>query len=321
MLWASSNFDNRTVDNFYGFAQTAETEINSNYALEIQEILVEPGQVVSKGQVLMHVKRARPKETLPDQDFRIAELRAEERLTLQRIDTKLASLQSEFVEDEKRILDEKERLQGERSYRKQLLDALSPEERDRVSSFDPNAERLNQLDQQLSLLRKTLEEQLTLLNKERQLAQKPYQAASDRLVAERNFDEAQLEIAFDIVAPSDGVIGSINAKLAEHKSSFAPLLSFYEPNPTQVKAYIHEDRILTASVGDTVFVQSILSDTTLLKGVITGMGSRIIEIPARLRRLPDFQIFGREVIIAIPKNNPFLQNEKVGLGFSNKEDE
>ena len=51
------------------------------------------------------------------------------------------------------------------------------------------------------------------------------------------------------------------------------------------------------------------------KGVVTTLGSRIVEIPPRLRKIKELKTFGREIIIEIPSDNPFLQKEKVILNL------
>jgi hypothetical protein len=48
------------------------------------------------------------------------------------------------------------------------------------------------------------------------------------------------------------------------------------------------------------------------------LGSRIVEIPERLRKNPDLKTYGREVLIAIPPSNLFLQKEKVILNLLKK---
>ena len=50
-----------------------------------------------------------------------------------------------------------------------------------------------------------------------------------------------------------------------------------------------------------------------------GMGSRIIEIPDRLRKNPTFKTYGREIQVEIPSDNQFLQKEKVILKLPPKE--
>jgi len=41
----------------YGFAESNETEVNYNYPVVIEKILVTPGEKVDSGQVLMHLTR------------------------------------------------------------------------------------------------------------------------------------------------------------------------------------------------------------------------------------------------------------------------
>ena len=48
-------------------------------------------------------------------------------------------------------------------------------------------------------------------------------------------------------------------------------------------------------------------------GKVVGLGSRIVEIPARMRKVPEFKTYGREVIIRLPAKSNFLQNEKLVL--------
>ena len=313
LVWAAS-WDTRQVEAFYGFAETAETEVNFNYPIEVQEILVKPGAEVREGQVLMRVKRAREKERLADQDFRIQELRAEGRLTAGVLQGKLEELEAEYDADRIRIDNRRDELSREATYRKQLLDAFAEGE-GQPPAYAPLDDELAGLDRELAALQRTYDRRRAAYQRELELVRAPRDAEAQRLAAERDFDAAQQEVMFDITAPADGVIGSLNAKIAEHKSSFSPLIILYERNPREVKAYIHEDRILQAEVGDSVRVTSITSPETNKDGVIIGLGSRIVEIPARLRRMPDIKTYGREVIIDIPANNPFLQKEKVELTF------
>ena len=50
-------------------------------------------------------------------------------------------------------------------------------------------------------------------------------------------------------------------------------------------------------------------------GKVIGLGSRIVEIPSRLRKIEAIKAYGREVLIEISKENCFLQNEKVSIKF------
>ena len=104
--------------------------------------------------------------------------------------------------------------------------------------------------------------------------------------------------------------------LSENVSSFNTLISFYERNPTLGKGFVHENLILQVNVGDTLIVTSSLHPQHTSMGIVGGLGSRIVEIPSRLRKMPEIKTYGREVLIEIPPNNPFLQKEKVILNFT-----
>jgi multidrug resistance efflux pump len=319
LAWVSTMMDKRKVDEFYGFAETDESEINFNYPVEIQEILVQPGDEVKTGQKLLIVKRARSKDQLADQGFRIDELRAESTLTKGKITANLAELEVDYTRRLAALQAKRSELRSEASYREQLLKAVLEDGAGNSQSYSPVQEQLNNIDRQVQELERSYEQRRSALQQEQQLSGKPFDVEMSRLRAEREFDAAQEEVIYEITAPSDGVIGSINAKISEHKSSFAPLINFYEPNPSQVKGYIHEDRILEAKVGDKIKITSLTSPETNKVGTITGLGSRIVEIPSRLRRMVDFKTYGREVLISIPTDNPFLQKEKVVLTFVDKE--
>lgn len=316
LAWAATSLDSQRVEDFYGLAQTEQTEINVNYPVEVQEILVAPGQTVRAGQVLMRVRRARPQERLVDQDFRIDELRAEERVEVQRIDSELEKLRGANALDRQALEQRIAALRTRSDYRTQLRGALGDTAR-RDAPYQPLTDEVARLEAQLTETQRAFEARERALLAERRLAGAPYASARERLGAEKAFEEAQAQLAYDVTAPADGVIGNVNAKLAEHKSSFSPLLIFYEPTPTQVRAYIHEDRTLDAEIGQRVRVASVSTEKQATEGRITGMGSRIVEIPSRLRRIPEVRTYGREVIVDIPATNAFLQNEKVQLAFAN----
>ena len=320
LAWMAAT-EGGAVENFYGFAETAETEINYNYPVEVQEILVLPGASVRAGEVLMRVRRAREREELADEVFRIEELRAEQRLTDAELTDRAERLRADYEDQRARLETKRAELAREARYRDELAGVFGE------SEPSPEGERYAPLDDEIAAIGAELErvelayrERQRAIERERQLAAQPVSARVERLDAEAAFDAAQSEVIYEVTAPADGVVGSINAKIAEHKSSFSPLVTFYEPRATQVKAYIHEDRVLEASVGDSVRVKAIATPEIGVGGVITGLGSRIVEIPARLRRLPEYKTYGREVIVQIPAQNPFLQREKVVLEFAAQDD-
>jgi len=125
------------------------------------------------------------------------------------------------------------------------------------------------------------------------------------------------EKSLQILAPSDGLIGNILCKEGENIAAFTTLINFYERNPTIVKGYVHESLILQVKEEDSLLVSSSLHPYQPIRGEVIGLGSRIVEIPERLRKIPELKTYGREVLIKIPAANPFLQKEKVILNTIN----
>jgi len=92
-------------------------------------------------------------------------------------------------------------------------------------------------------------------------------------------------------------------------------LSFYEPHSGVIKGYVHEDLTLQVQLGDQFKATSLKDERMSYPGKVIGLGSRIVEIPTRLRKIPEVKNYGREVLVEISKDNRFLQKEKVSLRF------
>ena len=164
----------------------------------------------------------------------------------------------------------------------------------------------------LNLSVRPLVAEIRKLRNELNAPDNPIKIQIDKLKTELGFVH-QEEEKLKLFAPTDGIVGTIFCKAGEQLPSFQTLITFYEENPTQVKAYVIEKLILKVKLGDSILVTSGNNPSDTNVGVVTGMGSRIVEIPERLRRNPMFKTYGREILIEIPPENNFLQKEKVTL--------
>ena len=86
-----------------------------------------------------------------------------------------------------------------------------------------------------------------------------------------------------------------------------------------VVGYVHESLVLQVSVGDSLDIVSSLHIEEKCRGKVIGLGHRIVEIPERLRKIPELKTYGREVLIQIPASNHFLQSETVILNLLNNQ--
>lgn len=307
---------NQTVVTFYGFAENKETEINFNYSVAVDQIHISPGQMVKKDEPLLAMHRIQSKETLVDQPFRIKELRAKEKSwkTEKEGDIKLIRTKKRLQLEQ--IASDIQRLQEEKKAKASLYKDLKS-----VKNSQPNHKvvdaKIAALQKERGLTIETFDQEIINLKKDIRVGASPYRAERKRLMAEQAFDEANKTIDLQLKAPTDGVIGNIYCKEAEHIPSYKTLISFYEPNPSLVKGFVQEDLILHVTLQDSFLIRSTKDATTFCYGVVTGLGSRIVEIPERLRKIPDYKTYGREILISIPKKNNFLQKEKVILEFIN----
>ena len=249
---------------------------------------------------------------MEDHDFQIEELsaKAQQWRTEKRGD--LALLRSER---ELKLLEfdtELNKLEEERRFKEDLYKGLKSIDSSGLN-YTPISDKIESLEKQKELALGNIDLEIKNIQEEIRLGMNPFQVEIKRLRAEHIFEQDNKVVEVELVAPSKGVVGNINCKRAEHIPSFKTLMSFYEPNPTQVKGYIHEDQILEVGMADSLVIRSTKDENIFCKGKVNGLGSRIVEIPERLRKIPDLKIYGREILVSIPPSNNFLQKEKVGL--------
>lgn len=315
-LWRLNVSLGTGVVSFFGFAENKETEINFNYSVAVGKIYVSPGQFVKKGEPLLEMHRIKSKETLEDQPFRIAELKAKERAwkSGKAGDIKLTSSKQRLrlEEIDANILE----LKQEQKFQSSLYDDLKSVEK-KEAKYSPIDTKIRELERERVLIVEAQAQEIQNIQTEIKIGASPYREEIKRLEAEQAFEEANEKIDIQLIAPADGVIGNIYCKEAEHIPSYKTLVSFYEPNPSLVKGFIQEDLILHVTVNDSFLIRSTKDEAIACYGVVTGLGSRIVEIPERLRKIPEMKTYGRELLISIPKKNNFLQKEKVILEFLN----
>ncbi|MBK27021.1 MAG: hypothetical protein CME70_23660 [Halobacteriovorax sp.] len=118
-----------------------------------------------------------------------------------------------------------------------------------------------------------------------------------------------------------GVIGSINVKVGEDASPFTPLITMHDSAPSMIKGFIHESIYNKTYKGQKVVVTSISDPNKIMDAVVASVGNRIVEYPVRLRKSEASVTYGREVVIFVSKDNPFLIGEKVQIKSFEKPNE
>ncbi len=301
---------------FYGFADNKETEINQDRSVLIKEVLVTPGQEVAKGDLLMVVEHADLALKTKEIDFDIKTLQLKQREQKINLENEIRQLEIRRNEKIAETTHQIQTIQNEIQLNQQLIKDLKSISSNPSEDIIQTHPKIVSLQKELEWSLAPLDVQIEQYKKEIAALGIPVQVEVDKLKNEQAyFADEQKELS--IYAPTDGLIGNIHGIEGEHKSSFSTLISFYERTPTLVKAYVHESLILKVNLGDTLQISSSLHPTQQGNGAVVGLGTRIVEIPERLRKVKDYKMYGREVLIELPPENPFLQKEKVVLNLMN----
>ena len=298
---------------FFGFAENKEMEIRLEHPVLVQNIAVTVGSKVKKGDILLEVTRSSLNLTQSDLNHEVAKLESQLKMGELDIRATIRRLQAMKIAKQNEIRTQLEQLQSEMSINQSLvqgLESIAPAKDN--SGRSPNEIRIEGLKKELRLAVRPIDAEIRKLKQELGESENPLKIQIEKLTEELGFVQEE-EDKLVIHAPNDGVIGSIFCKVGEQLPAFTTFITFYEQNPTQVKAYVLENLMLSVNLGDSIFVHSSVQSGTNCMGKVIGMGSRIVEIPERLRKNPTFRTYGREIQIEIPTNNNFLQKEKVIL--------
>jgi len=301
---------------FYGFAENKHTEISHDRNILISKIHVNDGEEVKKGDLLLEVIDEDIGLKLDELAVAKESINVNNQAKILEIDNKINQIKSSRNREISELKSEILELEKEIKLNKSLYEGLKTIGKNDVKYQSPDLVKLNFLKENLVAVTNTLNREIKEQNKILNAVTLPGKLKSKNISSELDHFK-RIEGKLSIYAPFDGLVGAVSCKEGENISSFSSLLDLYKHNPTQVKGYVHESMILEVAVGDELEVASTLQPKINVTGHVIGLGSRIVEIPERLRKMADFKTYGREVIIEIPEDNSFLQKEKVILNISN----
>lgn len=298
---------------FRGIAEDAKTVVSSESAVEVLEIRVQPGQIVSVGDTLARLRN-------PELAMRIAQVQhdiegayGDADQSSSETQRRVAELRAGFAARRAELLGEIRTLVDLNSRNRSLVagfKALGVQDADSDSSG--LQEQIQALRHQIQVEEAGMKNQIGLLLGSKgsmtKLAASREEALRSELAILRE-EEKRLVI----VSSANGVVDSINNRLGEKVSPFSPILTISGHRPNLVRGYVHERVRTDLAVGDSVEVLALGMRSARVKGVVIGLGSRIVELPLRLWKVPNTPMWGREVIVRIDPANPLLQGEMVSV--------
>lgn len=299
---------------FRGIAEASETIISVPSATEIVKVHVVPGQEIHAGDTIVEINR-------PDLTLRIAELTREidalegrSNLSSAEIDQKVADVKANLETRRLTLTAEIRNLESEYQSNKAIsakLKSLS-NSKSQSDGNDAMAMRIKSLKNELALATKSANEQIALLRGSSKLQKASGKSEAENLKKELEEMQKQQEELIQI-AKEDWVVGDVNVRDGEKVSSFAPIVTLTHKSPTLVRGYINEQIYQNMDLGEAVKVTTLAGTGKAVVGEVVGLSSRIVAFPERMWKMPEMPVYGREVTIKIPENNPFLLGEMVTI--------
>jgi multidrug resistance efflux pump len=304
------------ASSFYGLAETKEIVVSSETAVEIKKIRITPGQPVKMGDTIVEL-------TSHDLDLRINEISHQlDELKTRSIAhanmtrTEIRQLKNQQEERVAAIKSQIQPMVAQYELNKKLLSGLKsikPGEMVREEKGDtsnPVAIQIENLKKQLEQAVDSSQIQVDRLKNELSYQGDPLADQIRRLTEELKLLNEEKKKLF-ILSQISGLIGTVYFKDGEKVSPFTPIVTLHTESPSFISGYIHENAYSSIKIGQQVKIQSLAETGVSMTGTVTGIGSRIVEYPIRLRRMPEVQMWGREINIKIPEHNKFLLGEKV----------
>lgn len=305
-----------SIISFYGYAENKETEINFNFPVQVKKIYIQPGQVLKKGDPMLDIARVENKLTVEDQQLEIVTLQAEKQAFRSKIEGQIELLGQEKEKVLADILTQKKELVTEQDFSNSLYEGLESIARDETENQLYKLQ-LEAIQKEWQKTNDIYSQKITNKKVELEKGVKPFDMEMNRLRFEISENQKNASVDIQMTAQKDGLVGNIYCKENEHFSSYKTLVSTYEPNPSTIKGFIQEDFIMKIALDDRIYVRSTKDEELRYTGTVIGLGSRIVEIPPRLRKREDFKTYGREIIVSIPPQNQFLQKERTILELIN----
>lgn len=300
---------------FMGIAETREIIVNSESAVDVRKIAVTEGQAVEKGSLLVELSSPELELKINHISHQLDQLKAQKGVDKVELQSRLRQLKAEKAAKEIEIKNRIAELENQYSINKSLLTGLKSIPDNRIKTKKPIENspirlKIMGLEKELDLSVTALVIQIELLDQTLKSSEDPLRIQVERLEKELALLKQERH-QLDIYAQISGIIGSVNYKQGEKVSPFASILTLHTRNPSFIKGYIYENAYARVAMGDAVAVSSFAGSDIRINGKVVGVGARIVEYPVRLRKHPDIQSWGREVVVRIPEANPFILGEKV----------
>jgi multidrug resistance efflux pump len=295
---------------FLGYTDTQENQLKLDISAYVDKIHVTQGQTVKRGDILVDLSKVEMDKDLRSIDLEIGSLNEKRGITIIEYQAQIDKMNSETAQKTALLNEEIKVEESKLQYAKSILNpTVASQAQDQASN--PILARIAALKSEIVTVKSAA--QKLLVSYQNLIDAETKKRADVNLLIDRKSYIIQEKNKLKIVAPFDGIIGNINIKAHEYVDRQHDLISFYEQNPSKAVGYIHESLSLSVNIGDSVTLKSTLHPGQIIKGKVVGKGYRIVEIPERLRKIPQYKTYGMEIFIELPTPNSLFQKEIIQI--------
>lgn len=313
---ATKNLVNRPEE-FYGIAENQVRSVNLQYPVEIKEINVTLGERVEAGQLLAKLYRTDLPIKINDINYEIRELQMKRWMDIEHLQAEAQKFEAKRNALIAAYDQKMEELEAEHTAQAKVLGSIKSIDLGNTKNggnLDVHLQKIESLRKEKDVEIRDLDIDLSQLNGKIQMAQAPIDLRIKKLESELELIKKQ-EADLDLLSPQTGIIGQLDFLAGEKIEAYTIIMRIYGTHPDVVTTYIGDGRLAEIKLGDTLLVTSNNQPDYSVPGVVVGLGTRIKELPERLRRIPELKAWGREVQLQIPLDNTFLQGEKVKVAM------
>jgi len=296
---------------FYGIAENPVKSINFDFPVEILHTFRQTGEFVKSGDTILTLRRL-------DMKMRERNMRYDQQEARYKLQFDKAMLANEAEQ----LRTKKKQLTAER----EVALAKLAEQGARISAAtaiaagaDTSIRTPYRHDQEAIHIKEEFANKLAEV--ELSIAQNSRDLASAEVLANHRIEKLSAELSdlrnseaeLVLVSRDNGMIGQMDVGSGDKVEAFTPLVKLYEEHPNTAVFFIGDRQLTLVNVGDSLWVESLNLGNLRLRGVVSSLGTRITSYPERLKKFPEARVWGREVQVLLPPDNPFLQGERVKI--------
>ncbi len=313
--WIVRDFMGQSEHTFFATAETEPLLLNAEYPTLVQNICVEVGKYVKKGDTLAILSSTDFDKTSAERRIQILQYETEKssknEILKKDIELFLArqTARTNELKAQIKVLETEEAIQNS------LKSAIFEGKNDQKVTV--KKEQIAGLTESIRQVEVQTQEQLKQYEAQRQANENITHSKITQLNQDLNFihnEKGKLIMLAPIEGYIEQILVSKNTVVPQYKEMF----KINPKKPNKIIGFIHEMADIPFQLGDTVRLASSARPTISIVGRLIGSNPKLVELPIRLRKFMEVRAWGREVFIELPDSNQFYIGEKIVVTLPTK---